>query len=176
MISSWQERNRSRRNEYQREWYNKHRLRLNKYQREWRYAHGANPNYYYSNEEKQKIIKLYKSGYSLRKLSDMFGRDRGRMGKMLQRECVILRTQKESVALLKKDKPKICGWKKQQWAQKVISRDKKCMECGSTENLEAHHMIAKLVSPELALKVSNGLTLCHTCHLKTDSYGNGKSS
>ena len=164
------------RKKYLFKWREKHRLRLRKYNREWRYAHGANPNYYYLDEEKQKIIKLYKSGYSLRKLGEIFGRDRCRMGKMLQRKGVGLRTQKESVALLKKNKPKMCGWKKQEWARKVLDRDKKCMKCGSVEYLEAHHIISKLVSSELAFEVSNGLTLCHTCHSETDSYGNRKSN
>lgn len=75
------------------------------------------------------------------------------------------------------------------WPQKVIKRDKKCVECGSTRRLDAHHVraISHLIRECLALAPSglakdkladwlfsqpqiydptleNGKTLCRFCH------------
>lgn len=53
------------------------------------------------------------------------------------------------------------------WAHMVMERDGyKCVQCGSTENLEADHIKPKQYFPELALDVSNGQTLCRDCHDK----------
>lgn len=50
------------------------------------------------------------------------------------------------------------------WATAVKARDGKCLECGSTDDLHAHHNIPKSVRPDLALDVDNGRTLCYRCH------------
>jgi hypothetical protein len=42
----------------------------------------------------------------------------------------------------------------QVWADKVKARDGKCKVCGSTEQLEAHHIIPKLQDPSKARKLS----------------------
>jgi hypothetical protein len=61
------------------------------------------------------------------------------------------------------------------WRYAVFTRDKfTCQQCGaklSVDKLEAHHIKPFSVAPELEHVVSNGLTLCHECHVKTDSYG-----
>jgi 5-methylcytosine-specific restriction endonuclease McrA len=61
------------------------------------------------------------------------------------------------------------------WRYAVFSRDKfTCQKCGiklPAEKLEAHHLKPFSVAPELEHVVSNGLTLCHKCHVETDSYG-----
>jgi 5-methylcytosine-specific restriction endonuclease McrA len=43
--------------------------------------------------------------------------------------------------------------------------------CGSAENLEADHIQPKKLYPHLKYEVSNGRTLCHNCHTKTETYG-----
>jgi 5-methylcytosine-specific restriction endonuclease McrA len=40
----------------------------------------------------------------------------------------------------------------------------RCINCGSTEKLEAHHILPRAQFPELALKIDNGITLCKKCH------------
>jgi 5-methylcytosine-specific restriction endonuclease McrA len=66
----------------------------------------------------------------------------------------------------KKKKPK--HWRKtssyRQWRREVKMRDGRCMECGTTEELQAHHIIEARKSPELRFVSSNGLTLCGACH------------
>jgi prophage antirepressor-like protein len=53
------------------------------------------------------------------------------------------------------------------WREAVLDRDgHKCVICGSTELLEAHHIKSKAEFPELACKVENGETLCRKCHNK----------
>jgi hypothetical protein len=51
------------------------------------------------------------------------------------------------------------------WSFLVLKRDgNKCIKCGSTENLEAHHIKSKNEYPALIFNINNGITLCHKCH------------
>lgn len=66
------------------------------------------------------------------------------------------------------------------WSNQVMDRDGVCMHCGSTENLEAHHVksFAKILEDNNIQNreqaracselwdTSNGLTLCAACHCK----------
>ena len=52
------------------------------------------------------------------------------------------------------------------WSAQVKARDGKCMECGVLDNLHAHHVLPKSTHPELKFDVSNGRTLCYSCHKK----------
>lgn len=54
-----------------------------------------------------------------------------------------------------------------EWRQKVLERDCYfCRLCYSQSNLEAHHIKRFATHPELRWKLSNGLTLCHGCHVQ----------
>jgi 5-methylcytosine-specific restriction endonuclease McrA len=58
------------------------------------------------------------------------------------------------------------------WRQMVLERDNhQCRLCGAKNNLEVHHIIPFSLYPELVDLKMNGITLCHNCHKKTDSYG-----
>jgi 5-methylcytosine-specific restriction endonuclease McrA len=61
------------------------------------------------------------------------------------------------------------------WRNAVFTRDNyTCQKCGvvlTADKLEAHHIKPFSVAPELEFDIKNGLTLCHDCHVKTDSYG-----
>ncbi|GHU62052.1 hypothetical protein FACS189445_4670 [Spirochaetia bacterium] len=61
------------------------------------------------------------------------------------------------------------------WRTAVFTRDNyTCQDCGvilPPDKLEAHHLKPYSVAPELEHVVANGQTLCHKCHIKTDSYG-----
>ena len=39
-----------------------------------------------------------------------------------------------------------------------------CQECGSKRNLQAHHIRQVALYPDLVYELSNGITLCKTCH------------
>ena len=52
------------------------------------------------------------------------------------------------------------------WSKAIKERDGKCMDCGTTESLHAHHILPKSTHPELRLELSNGKTLCYACHKK----------
>jgi len=59
------------------------------------------------------------------------------------------------------------------WRTSVFIRDgKKCIWCGSTKDIEADHIKPRYLFPELTLELSNGRTLCNSCHRKTPSYMN----
>ena len=83
------------------------------------------------------------------------------------------------------------------WGNKVKDRDKKCMECGNTKNLDAHHVKPfKIIFDEISLnkpdfetshetiewylkqddiidlELKNGICLCRKCHkLVHDNWG-----
>jgi 5-methylcytosine-specific restriction endonuclease McrA len=50
------------------------------------------------------------------------------------------------------------------WTLAVILRDKKCVRCGTVENLQAHHLKPWKHHPELRYDMENGTTLCPLCH------------
>ena len=55
----------------------------------------------------------------------------------------------------------------QKWRAEVLKRDgKKCVDCGSTKRLHAHHVKHWSTHPDLRHDVSNGQTLCADCHAK----------
>lgn len=57
-----------------------------------------------------------------------------------------------------------------QWRKSVYERDGyACRGCGddSGGNLHAHHILPKRDFPALTFSVSNGITLCESCHEKT---------
>lgn len=51
------------------------------------------------------------------------------------------------------------------WVQRVkMNDDFTCQRCGTTEELESHHIIPVSRAPELATDLNNGITLCEKCH------------
>lgn len=50
------------------------------------------------------------------------------------------------------------------WTKNVIERDGKCMVCGETENIEAHHMNSFKNFPNQRADLTNGIALCRDCH------------
>ena len=58
--------------------------------------------------------------------------------------------------------------KYRQWRTFVLRRDKfTCQHCGQRGGkLNAHHIIAFSICPELRFDVNNGITLCKNCHVK----------
>jgi len=56
------------------------------------------------------------------------------------------------------------GPKSRRWVVAVIKRDKKCVRCGRTDKLQAHHIKHWKKHPELRLKLDNGVALCLWCH------------
>lgn len=52
------------------------------------------------------------------------------------------------------------------WRNAVLSRDRGfCRRCHDTQNLEVHHIKRFGSNPESRWDVSNGITLCHDCHV-----------
>jgi endogenous inhibitor of DNA gyrase (YacG/DUF329 family) len=51
------------------------------------------------------------------------------------------------------------------WREAVFRRDQfKCVECGRSGEIQAHHIQTLSDRPDLALELSNGKTLCVPCH------------
>jgi len=79
-----------------------------------------------------------------------------------------MRTIKESVHVLwaggqdERMNPRGAKWRKA-----VLKRDKRrCRICHATTRLEAHHILPFGTHLDQRWDLSNGLTLCHECHVK----------
>jgi 5-methylcytosine-specific restriction endonuclease McrA len=54
-----------------------------------------------------------------------------------------------------------------QWRKAVFVRDRfQCQHCGTKKDIQAHHIKSWMRCEELRYDVSNGITLCRSCHLK----------
>lgn len=66
-----------------------------------------------------------------------------------------------------------------EWRKSVFAKDKyTCVVCGDNRggNLEADHIKDFALFPKLRLDISNGRTICKSCHKKTENYGFKKSN
>lgn len=50
------------------------------------------------------------------------------------------------------------------WALKVLRRDRRCVRCGTTKDLQAHHIEHWKTHPDKRYDTDNGATLCMYCH------------
>lgn len=51
------------------------------------------------------------------------------------------------------------------WRENVLERDNyKCQDCGTEDNLHAHHIVPLSENDDLATDESNGVTVCVDCH------------
>lgn len=69
------------------------------------------------------------------------------------------------------------GFKGQEWKRLVLERDNyTCQECGRTDRnkIHAHHIVPFDESIELRFVLSNGKTLCTTCHNKIHGFQIGE--
>jgi len=63
------------------------------------------------------------------------------------------------------------GAEYQEWVKTVLARDNYvCLECGSDEQIQAHHILSWRSFPDLRMDVTNGKTLCYKCHKKTINF------
>ena len=76
--------------------------------------------------------------------------------------------------------PRVLSSKKyKEWRIAVFNRDGfKCVWCGYDKGriLEADHIKPWKLYPKLRYLVSNGRTLCRSCHMKTDTWGGKMNS
>lgn len=56
------------------------------------------------------------------------------------------------------------GARQKNWSYQVKKLRPCCTICGATENLEAHHIIPVANAPMYAFEITNGITLCSSCH------------
>ena len=62
-------------------------------------------------------------------------------------------------------------WRAKEWVSLVKERDKYiCQHCGCKDKkkMQAHHIVPWKDSVELRFELSNGMTLCRSCHTKED--------
>ena len=64
-----------------------------------------------------------------------------------------------------------CSSLSREWVKNVKDRDKKCMKCGSTHRLAAHHIVPWVEDEEKRFDLNNGIALCCSCHAKEEWFG-----
>lgn len=70
--------------------------------------------------------------------------------------------------LIKSNSNEHLGSAYERWRRELFRRDKHtCQVCGSQRRLEAHHINARSLHPELTFILANGVTLCEDCHNRT---------
>lgn len=94
--------------------------------------------------QKANITRWYHDGQSVKEISDKTGVVCSiviqRIAKTLRAECFRL------------------------WA-KIVTCEGKCAICGSTKDINGHHLLEKGAFPHLALNLENGLSLCANHHM-----------
>lgn len=75
--------------------------------------------------------------------------------------------EKVRQALRKRSKSRV-SWTSKEWRRQVLERDgHKCVQCGSLgPYFHVHHIVPWKKSVKLRFEVSNGQTLCASCHAK----------
>lgn len=75
----------------------------------------------------------------------------------------------------KKRKQREKGGQHAKWATCVKYRDgDRCVRCGSTDRLHAHHVKDWAGHPELRFDVDNGITVCYSCHRAIHAEGRAR--
>lgn len=74
-------------------------------------------------------------------------------------DFIMQEVEKEAPVTDRSD-PRVAKWRK-----KVLECGC-CEQCGSEDNLEAHHILYWSESPKDRINVKNGVCLCHKCHTK----------
>lgn len=55
----------------------------------------------------------------------------------------------------------------------ILNKQKECQICGSSENLEIHHIIQPKSDRDLFFDINNLIVLCSSCHKKITAIQNG---
>jgi hypothetical protein len=100
----------------------------------------------------KKIVYIYKT------LSDKF--------KFCDRTCMT-NWRREKALRGTKNRRRNDGYKYRNWKNKVFKRDNyRCVFCGGKTDICAHHIVAWKDDEKLRYYLTNGLTVCHDCHLE----------
>ena len=101
-----------------------------------------------------KYKDAFSENYELRKKVELY--EAGGKSK----EYVVVPSEDESKIVSRSDSSYLS------WRTSVLKRDKICQCCGSSHDLEVHHIFAYKTYPHLRIDVSNGIVLCKDCHNK----------
>ena len=81
------------------------------------------------------------------------------------------RCQRENIQRLARNERQNTNTAQNKWAAAVKFRDGgKCVICGATVDLHAHHIVPKEFNAGLRYDVSNGVTLCREHHSQVHRY------
>ena len=72
---------------------------------------------------------------------------------------VMQEVEKEAPVTDRRD-PRVAKWRKE------VLKCGCCEQCGSKDDLEAHHILYWSESPKDRINIKNGICLCHECHTK----------
>ena len=124
-------------------------------------------------EELRKEVKQLREDNNIQTVSDNYNNKIYQKNKEIERLQTLLNEKpvkevvkveykeipKDEKPLLKRSSPSVLKFR-----TKVLKRDKVCQCCGSTENIEVHHLSAFKTHNSRADEVNNGIALCVDCH------------
>jgi len=139
------------------------------YQKHMSEAHKGNPGYWKGKKLYPHVVKMIKERMLVNPIRYWLGK-----------ECSHMRGKNnpgyvdglgETRAIERGERMKTKKYRR--WRSKILVRDNfTCQECGAVGGkLCAHHIKSYFKHPKLRYKMSNGTTLCKSCHYKTDNYG-----
>lgn len=66
-------------------------------------------------------------------------------------------------------------WQLRLWGRLIKFRDGgRCLNCGDSNEIQAHHVMRRTLVPFAALDQGNGISLCRGCHHRVHAHFNGK--
>lgn len=115
-------------------------------------------------KKKTPVVSCHSCGKSFEKYKSEMSKNVSNLN-FCSRECWVAYNQRENHVGWEGGQHERLGPAQRAWRKAVIARDKGyCRRCHSTERLEAHHIKRFSTHPELRLDISNGVSLCHSCH------------
>ena len=87
---------------------------------------------------------------------------------VLLEEHGLIEWHERSIHVIKfwQDKHDRNSFRYKEWRARVFERDDfKCVDCGTNIDIQAHHIESWKDHKSLRYEVSNGVTLCRSCHL-----------
>jgi len=79
--------------------------------------------------------------------------------------CQVAENERVSRKASLNPRPHHKGSRYSRWKKLIYSKfDCKCAICGSSEDINAHHLNSRDIHPESVFDVDNGVVLCHDCH------------
>lgn len=131
---------------------------------------------YYNETEKERLkdenLKLKNENIQLKNYINILKEENEILSKdneKLKNEMIEKQYKRKYQKRNEQERIKVKDYK--QFRQEILKRDNfTCQECGSKYRLQVHHIKSRKDYPELIMDKDNCITLCISCHSKTENF------